>query len=84
MVDDDDNPESQPLVYVRDWRSVHGTVVNDTLIGSRAQGNTPGFLLSDGDIIRIKPYWSFTIRLEYTPKPNNRLTPTQKKEAEVC
>ena len=85
ITDDYYGPDSlQPLVYVRDWQSAGGTLVNDTLIGSRAQGNSPGFLLSHGDTIRIEPYWSFDVKLEYTMKPNSVLTTTQKKEAEVC
>ena len=47
-----------PLVYCEDLESSNGTYVNDSLIGIICQERR-GFLLTDGDIIEIRPYWKF-------------------------
>ncbi|KXJ97462.1 kinase-like domain-containing protein [Microdochium bolleyi] len=67
-----DNTESSgrgelPMVYVRDCQSLEGTFVNGCCIGSKAQGHTPGYLLSHGDVITIAPYWEFHVELWSSP-----------------
>lgn len=52
-----------PMVYIRDCQSLEGTFVNGCCIGSKAQGHTPGYLLSQGDVITIAPYWEFRVKL---------------------
>ncbi|TVY16057.1 Meiosis-specific serine/threonine-protein kinase mek1 [Lachnellula arida] len=47
-----------PLVYCEDLESSNGTYVNDGLIGIIGQERR-GFLLNDGDIIEIRPGWTF-------------------------
>lgn len=51
------------MVYIRDCQSLEGTFVNGCCIGSKAQGHTPGYLLSQGDVITIAPYWQFRVNL---------------------
>lgn len=51
------------MVYVRDHQSMVGTSVNGHAISSAARRPNPGFLLSDGDIITVGPYWEFRVRL---------------------
>jgi hypothetical protein len=64
VVYEEDNTEYQPLIYVRDRQSLSGTSVNGRIIGSKAHGVTPGYLLSQGDIINIKPFWEFFVTLQ--------------------
>lgn len=46
------------MVYCEDLESLNGTYVNDNLIG-RLNYRRPPCLLSDGDVIAIKPDWKF-------------------------
>ncbi|KAG8414993.1 hypothetical protein J3458_008880 [Metarhizium acridum] len=54
------------LVYVRDRKSFNGTFVNGILIG-KGRDISSGYLLEDGDIIEILPYWKFTFHQENGP-----------------
>ena len=68
-------------VYVRDRKSCNGTYVNNKLIGV-APNLSSGFLLQDGDIITIRPYWNFTFRQHRSP-PRCELTNLQIEECKV-
>ncbi|KAI0128462.1 kinase-like domain-containing protein [Xylariales sp. AK1849] len=57
------NQPYQPMIYVRDRQSLSGTSVNGHLIGSKTHGISPGYLLSQGDVIDIGPYWRFQVCL---------------------
>lgn len=70
----------QHYVYVRDRGSLNGTYVNDKLIGS-VNKPSPGYLLSDSDVIEIKPYWELTFRQTFRP-PENPLTQLQIRECQ--
>lgn len=48
----------QPFVYCEDLQSTNGTYVNHVLIGQICLEKI-GYLLTDGDIIEIKPSWRF-------------------------
>lgn len=48
-------------MYCEDLESVNGTWVNDTLIGKLGSPKK-GYLLSDGDVILVKPHWAFRFR----------------------
>ncbi|RKF79922.1 Meiosis-specific serine/threonine-protein kinase mek1 [Golovinomyces cichoracearum] len=48
----------QPLVYCEDLESTNGTFVNNNCIG-RIGHERIGHLLSDGDLIEIRPHWYF-------------------------
>lgn len=50
--------EIPPLVYCEDLESTNGTFVNGQCIG-RVSGEMRGYLLSDGDVVEIKPHWRF-------------------------
>ncbi|KAI0434092.1 kinase-like domain-containing protein [Xylaria sp. FL1042] len=54
---------AKPLVYVRDYNSLCGTYVDSTCPRSTRVSPTSGYLLSQGGIIRIKPYWEFHVYL---------------------
>lgn len=68
-------------VYVRDRKSFNGTYVNDQLIGIGPQISA-GFLLQDGDVIKIRPYWRFLFREIHTP-PAHELTTLQVEESKA-
>lgn len=68
-------------VYVRDQKSFNGTYVNGRLIGNAEQISS-GYLLNDGDIIEIRPYWKFTLRQIWTV-PEQPLSGLQQDEAKV-
>jgi len=53
-----------PMLYVRDCQSLEGTLVSKCLIGSKKHGHTPGYLLQHGDVIAIRPYWSFRVKMK--------------------
>ncbi|EPE27993.1 Protein kinase-like (PK-like) [Glarea lozoyensis ATCC 20868] len=53
--------EFPPKVYVLDLESSNGTYVNNQLIGIMGR-ERKGRILNYGDIIEIKPYWSFEFR----------------------
>ena len=59
---DTSNEEIFPMVYCEDQISMNGTYVNGVLIGNEKQaeknGKTP-YLLTDGDVIQIRPFWKF-------------------------
>ncbi|KAH8588385.1 kinase-like domain-containing protein [Bisporella sp. PMI_857] len=50
-----------PLIYCEDLESYNGTYANGDLIGKIAQERM-GYLLCDGDVIEIRPYWRFRFR----------------------
>lgn len=53
--------EFPPKVYILDLESSNGTYLNNKLIGILGK-ERKGHILNDGDIIRIKPFWSFQFR----------------------
>ncbi|KAF4628498.1 hypothetical protein G7Y89_g9659 [Cudoniella acicularis] len=50
--------EIPPLVYCEDLESSNGTYINGVLIGIIGRERI-GHLLSDGDVIEIRPFWRF-------------------------
>jgi pSer/pThr/pTyr-binding forkhead associated (FHA) protein len=59
-----------PLVYCEDLESSNGTFVNETFIGSRFSRQR-AYLLSDGDVINLRPNWAFQFKqLIKTPVRN--------------
>jgi hypothetical protein len=73
--------EVPPLVYCEDLESTNGTYVNDVLIGQICRERI-GYLLSDGDIIEIRPSWRFQFR-----QPNHNITyieKSQRADIQVC
>ncbi|KAH8198697.1 hypothetical protein TruAng_007156 [Truncatella angustata] len=70
-----------PMVYVRDLQSLNGIFVNGRSISSKSRQPSPGHLLSDGDIIKIEPYWEFEISL-FNPK-SSPLKDIQYEEAKL-
>ncbi len=48
-------------VYIRDRKSVNGTYVNGVLVGA-GPSLSPSYLLQDGDVIMIKPFWKFVFQ----------------------
>ncbi|KAI0816306.1 kinase-like domain-containing protein [Xylaria sp. FL0064] len=54
---------AKPLVYVRDYNSLCGTYVDGSCPRSTRVSPSSGYLLSQGDIICIKPYWEFHVYL---------------------
>ena len=67
--------------YVRDRKSSNGTYVNGRLVG-RGQRMSSGYLLGDGDIIEIRPYWKFYFN-QTTPSLTRQLTVLQIAECKV-
>jgi uncharacterized membrane protein len=53
--------EFPPKVYVLDLESSNGTYVNNQLIGIVGK-ERKGRILNDGDVIGIRPFWSFRFR----------------------
>ncbi len=49
------------MVYCEDLESTNGTFVNGHCIGSFGQERI-GYLLSDGDVVEIRPRWRFQFR----------------------
>lgn len=68
-------------VYVRDRKSVNGTLVNGVLIGIGPQISS-GYLLQDGDVIEIRPHWKFYFHQPRKP-PLRPLTTIQTEECQV-
>ncbi|KAL7918935.1 kinase-like domain-containing protein [Trichoderma austrokoningii] len=68
-------------VYVRDRKSVNGTLVNGLRIGVGPQISS-GYLLQDGDVIEIQPYWKFHFRQPRKP-PLRPLTAVQIEECQL-
>jgi hypothetical protein len=58
IYDDEKLDEVPPLIYCEDLESTNGTYVNDACIGIMSRERI-GHLLSDGDIIEIKPNLRF-------------------------
>ncbi|KAJ8064571.1 hypothetical protein OCU04_006900 [Sclerotinia nivalis] len=61
----DDYP---PSIYCEDLESMNGTYVNDVLIGILGNERI-GHLLTDGDLIEIRPDWKFRFN-----QPRSRIT----------
>lgn len=68
-------------VYVRDRKSRNGTHVNGTCIGN-AEKISSGYLLSDGDVVEIRPYWQFSFK-QPRSAPQEALTELQQAELKV-
>ncbi|KAG6080879.1 hypothetical protein E4U15_003130 [Claviceps sp. LM218 group G6] len=66
-------------IYVRDRKSFNGTYVNKLLVG-QGPDLCSGFLLQDGDIIEILPYWKFILHQENSP-PSVELSKIQLAES---
>lgn len=61
IYDDKESKEESkvdPLIYCEDMDSSNGTYVNKHIIGMQGR-ESPGWLLTDGDVINIRPYWKF-------------------------
>ena len=71
--DDEPNTKSllPPFIYCEDLESRNGTYVNDVLIGIMGRERT-GYLLSDGDVIEIRPYYRFRFHQPVTQETNGR------------
>ncbi|CAJ2506209.1 Uu.00g003390.m01.CDS01 [Anthostomella pinea] len=78
-----DGSDVQPLVYVRDCRSLTGTYVNGRCIGSQELGNASAHLLSRGEVICLIPYWQFHIELLGIPELRSPLTSLQRDETQA-
>lgn len=74
-------PSASYHIYVRDRKSINGTYVNDQLIGGGPEMAT-GFLLDDGDVIRIRPHWRFVFK-QATTVLRHELTKNQRMECQV-
>ncbi|OTB06844.1 hypothetical protein M426DRAFT_99521 [Hypoxylon sp. CI-4A] len=79
----DGNETQPPLIYVRDCQSTEGTYIDETCIGSKAAGPSPGFYLSRDVVITIKPYWKFRVSLLGRPELQSPLTAIQFKESNL-
>ncbi|KPM36817.1 hypothetical protein AK830_g9761 [Neonectria ditissima] len=53
-------------IYVRDRNSSNGTYVNGELIGTGPRISS-GYLLQDGDVVEIRPYWTLTLVQDRSP-----------------
>jgi pSer/pThr/pTyr-binding forkhead associated (FHA) protein len=82
IYDEEDHPDDPPLVYCEDLESSNGTYVNGVLIGISAH-RRPGYLLSHGDVIEIRPYWKFRFHQQML-EPNRTRDKIQVKELQVC
>ncbi|TQS35838.1 hypothetical protein Golomagni_03730 [Golovinomyces magnicellulatus] len=60
----DRKSKMQPLVYCEDLESTNGTFVNNNCIG-RIGHERIGHLLSDGDLIEIRPHWHFIFNQQF-------------------
>lgn len=69
-------------VYVRDRKSCNGTHVNGVCIGD-VHKISSGYLLSDGDVIEIRPYWQFLFK-QACSMPTEALSRLQFQESKVC
>lgn len=81
MYEDSDCSIFPPMFYCEDLNSLNGTFVNQNLIGSQKCPGSP-FLLSDGDIISIKPDWTFEFK-QSVEESGGQLDELQSKEAMV-
>ncbi|KAI2642859.1 kinase-like domain-containing protein [Xylaria nigripes] len=53
----------QPLIYVRDYSSLSGTYVDNKSTRPMKLSSSSGHILSQGEIIRLEPYWEFHVYL---------------------
>ncbi|RDW70128.1 hypothetical protein BP5796_08525 [Coleophoma crateriformis] len=53
-----DTDTHEPLIFCEDLESRNGTFVNGNLIGKFGNERI-GYLLSNGDVIEIRPHWTF-------------------------
>ena len=67
IFDPDKTSEIPAMVYCEDLESTNGTYVNDRLIGIFGRERFP-YLLSDGDVIEIRPKWKFHFSQKRQPK----------------
>lgn len=74
-------PSASYHIYVRDRKSINGTFVNGQPIGIGPELSA-GFLLDDGDVVEIRPYWKFSFNQTATVI-RHELTRTQQAECEV-
>lgn len=81
LYEDGDFDTYPPMCYCEDLDSLNGTYVNDVLIGSNKNPGSP-FLLSDGDIISLKPDWTFKFR-QLTKAQDEQLSSDQLQETKV-
>lgn len=58
VYDEREHASDPPLIYCEDLQSTNGTFINNVMIGN-INTEKVGFLLSDGDVIKIQPYWIF-------------------------
>ncbi|KAJ2967147.1 hypothetical protein NQ176_g9805 [Zarea fungicola] len=68
-------------VYVRDRKSCNGTYVNGVCIGD-VHKISSGYLLSDGDVIEIRPYWQFLFK-QACSMPTEALSRLQFQESKL-
>jgi hypothetical protein len=81
VYDNELKKEFPPLVYCEDLESTNGTYVNDECIGIIGRERI-GHLLSDGDIVEIKPFWRFRFQQPiFQTIPRNQ---TQCDDLQVC
>jgi pSer/pThr/pTyr-binding forkhead associated (FHA) protein len=81
IYDDDLIIEFPPLIYCEDRQSSNGTYVNDTLVGTFNSPRSP-YLLNDGDVISIRPHWTFQFHQKKQSNGKN-LDDLQRQEVEV-
>lgn len=68
-----------PFVYVIDCGTVWGTKLEEHYMGPgqrKKLSSSSGYLLSQGDTIRLDPYWVFHIHLldlQHTGSPRSKL-----------
>ncbi|EGX90857.1 serine/threonine protein kinase, putative [Cordyceps militaris CM01] len=68
-------------VYVRDRKSCNGTYVNGLCIGDSSQTSS-GYLLADGDVVEIRPFWQFLFK-QKTLAPEEPLNKLQMQESQL-
>ncbi|KAI0887487.1 kinase-like domain-containing protein [Annulohypoxylon maeteangense] len=83
LYDPDDKYTQPPLIYIRDCQSLEGTYVEETCIGNKEKGPSPGFYLSQDVVITIKPHWKFRISLLGCSDLKSPLTAIQLKESSL-
>lgn len=75
IIFDKSKEDIAPMLYCEDLESSNGTYVNGVLIGNentvKLSGKMP-YLLNDGDIIDIKPYWKFKV-CQKSPAANSNV-----------
>lgn len=81
LFDDCEGNYQPPLIYCEDLESRNGTYVNNLLIGMLDQPKG-AYLLSDGDTIKIPPFWTLTFQ-QSNPSGQHFLNEIQEAEQEV-